>query len=202
MNILKHVPMFSECTQVSTKQSRHLKFVRSPKKPTLVPAHSVITVQGSGSNPLDKEDMIVDPIEGAPQGIILIQSLTRCDRGTVNVGIANPTDFDVIIPSRAKIGLLQPARQTTVDLCVASTDTSLKGLINLDINSNLEETEKEALESLLQENRDIFACRDDEMGCTDLLQHRITLSSDKPIAQPYRRIPPSQLQEVRDHLDD
>ena len=202
MNILKHVPMFSECTQVSTKQSRHLKFVRSPKKPTLVPAHSVITVQGSGSNPLDKEDMIVEPIEGAPQGIILIQSLTRCDRGTVNVGIANPTDFDVIIPSRAKIGLLQPARQTTVDLCVASTGTSLKGLINLDINSNLEETEKGALESLLQENQDIFACRDDELGCTDLLQHRITLSSDKPIAQPYRRIPPSQLQEVRDHLDD
>ena len=39
------------------------------------------------------------------------------------------------------------------------------------------------------------------MGCTDLLKHRIVLTTDIPIAQPYRRIPPSQLREVRDHLD-
>ena len=40
---------------------------------------------------------------------------------------------------------------------------------------------------------------EDQMGYTDLLKHRLVLTTYTPIAQPYRRISPSQLREVRDH---
>ncbi|GFN74261.1 Pol polyprotein, partial [Plakobranchus ocellatus] len=202
MNILQHVPMFSECANIHVKWNRKTKIARSPKTPTLVPAHSIVTIQASGPAPHLSQDVIVEPIEGAPQGIVLIQTFTRSQKGFVNVGIANPTGFDIVIPSRAKIGLLQPARQTTVNLCKAQQGKQSNGLANLDINPDLSEGEREALDKLLKQNRDVFACKDDELGCTDLLKHRIILTSDIPVAQPYRRIPPSQLQEVRDHLDD
>ncbi|CAG2184615.1 unnamed protein product [Mytilus edulis] len=34
------------------------------------------------------------------------------------------------------------------------------------------------------------------------MQHQIKLSDDKPVAQPYRRIPPSQYEEVKTHIKD
>ncbi|CAC5373744.1 unnamed protein product [Mytilus coruscus] len=34
------------------------------------------------------------------------------------------------------------------------------------------------------------------------MQHQIKLSDDKPVAQPYRRIPPSQYEEVKAHIKD
>ncbi|KAK3732142.1 hypothetical protein RRG08_026524 [Elysia crispata] len=41
-----------------------------------------------------------------------------------------------------------------------------------------------------------------ELGYTEAVKHRIPVTSEVPIAQPYRRIPPSQFEDVRQHIQE
>lgn len=56
------------------------------------------------------------------------------------------------------------------------------------------------LGALLRQFVDVFAVRDEDLGYTDRVKHEIPLIDDKPISQPYRRIPPTQFEEVREHI--
>ena len=47
----------------------------------------------------------------------------------------------------------------------------------------------------------VFAPSEEDLGCTDAVKHRIITSDDRPVAPPYRRVPPTQLEEVKEHLE-
>lgn len=88
----------------------------------------------------------------------------------------------------------------------SSIDQERKRIPGVDLSRIYEDPlataeETEAIRKLVAENADVFAWSDDQMGCTGILKHRIVLTTDVPTAQPYRRFPPSQLKEVRNHLD-
>ena len=46
-----------------------------------------------------------------------------------------------------------------------------------------------------------FTQDDFDHGYTEAVQHRIPTSDDVPVAQPYRSIPPNQLQEAKEHIN-
>lgn len=46
----------------------------------------------------------------------------------------------------------------------------------------------------------MFATEDEDLGYTDKVQHEIHLTDDIPVTQAYRRIPPTQYSEVREHI--
>ena len=48
----------------------------------------------------------------------------------------------------------------------------------------------------------IFAVEDLELGCTNLVKHEIKLTNYVPFKERYRRIPPHQYEEMRQHLDE
>lgn len=52
---------------------------------------------------------------------------------------------------------------------------------------------------LLRTFADVFAKHDGDFRCTDLIEHHI-LSDEIPVRQRYRRIPPSQYEEVKNHI--
>lgn len=56
------------------------------------------------------------------------------------------------------------------------------------------------LRALLREYADVFAVRDEDLGYTDRVKHEIPVTDDVPVAQAYRRIPPNQFEEVREHI--
>lgn len=56
------------------------------------------------------------------------------------------------------------------------------------------------LKALLLRYVDVFALDEDELGFSDRVQDEINLVEDVPISQPYRRIPPTQYIEVREHI--
>ena len=60
--------------------------------------------------------------------------------------------------------------------------------------------QREQLQRLLNQHRNVFATDDNDLGYTDRVQHRIPVKDDIPVAQPYRPIPPRQFDEVRDHI--
>ena len=46
----------------------------------------------------------------------------------------------------------------------------------------------------------MFSTGPTDLGYTRLVEHEINLTDDKPYRDPYRRIPPSMFDEVREHL--
>jgi hypothetical protein len=53
---------------------------------------------------------------------------------------------------------------------------------------------------LIKSYIDIFSRSDDDVGHTDIVQHRIDLIDEKPFKQHYRRIPQAAYDDVRAHL--
>ena len=60
--------------------------------------------------------------------------------------------------------------------------------------------ERTRLHALLNQYAHGFTQDDLDLGYTEAVQHRIPTSDDPPVAQPYRSIPPNQLQEVKEHI--
>lgn len=56
------------------------------------------------------------------------------------------------------------------------------------------------LGALLAQYADVFAINDEDLGYTDQVEHEIPLLDQTPISQPYRRIPPNQYKEIREHI--
>uniref|UniRef100_A0A8P4GS98 Gypsy retrotransposon integrase-like protein 1 n=1 Tax=Dicentrarchus labrax TaxID=13489 RepID=A0A8P4GS98_DICLA len=55
---------------------------------------------------------------------------------------------------------------------------------------------------LLMRYADVFAAQDEDLGYTDQVKHEIPVVDESPVSQPYRRIPPNQYQEVREHISE
>lgn len=61
--------------------------------------------------------------------------------------------------------------------------------------------QQEELRALLARYTDVFAFDDDDdLGYTDRVKHEINFVDDIPVNLPYRRIPPNQYTEVKEHI--
>ena len=56
------------------------------------------------------------------------------------------------------------------------------------------------LDELLAKYKDMFVTDDDELGYTETVKHKIFTTDDIPVNQPFRRIPPGQYQEAKEHI--
>ena len=67
--------------------------------------------------------------------------------------------------------------------------------------SVLEASDQEMVRNLLQRFSGIFASHDGDLGCTNLLSHQIPLVDEAPVRQRYRRIPPSEYEMAKAHIN-
>ena len=71
----------------------------------------------------------------------------------------------------------------------------------LNLNScGLSHQEKERVVRLIQKHDDVFSKGDFDVGYCTEVPHKINTTDDQPINQPYRRIPPHYVKEVKDTL--
>lgn len=63
-------------------------------------------------------------------------------------------------------------------------------------------SEQQQAQVLLDKYAKVFSQGDGDLGCTDLLQHTIPLLDDVPLRQQYRRLPPSQYDLVKTHIQE
>ena len=61
--------------------------------------------------------------------------------------------------------------------------------------------ENEILQTLFEKHKDVFAKDDSDLGHVNRVTHRIRVIDETPVNKPYRRIPPSQIVEVREHIE-
>lgn len=141
--------------------------------------------------------------------------------GYYTVPVANPTNSDIWIP--AKTGLvvisecaIEPRPTSEVEFIhtddreqtiVPKDDVaSVNGEAPIDVASliphNLEctRTQRRKIVDLFTRYSDIFIQHDLHMGYTTTVTHKINTSDCKPVAEPYRRLPPNQYQKIKDHI--
>ena len=219
-NVLMQVPVLKDMlngmstgTCVATEDS--VSFARvAGNCPILVPANSYMDVRARGR--YSKGAKIVEPLVTPLPGNLLVVN-TLIQGSYFYVRVVNGSSNDVELKPRVRIGVLHPAmphREVRVDVSVneivigettqqpSSTEEKPGNVDSLIDLSQFPGTDEERcqVKHLLDRHRNVFAQSDDDLGCTKAVQHRIRTTDDVPVTMPYRRIPPTQLDEVRDHL--
>lgn len=184
-----------------------LKFVSATCRQGLGPLISSVLLEPAGTGWQLPPDLIV-PISLLPIG-----------NGTVQVPVVNVGQVDRWIKPRTLLGemYLITAHSASKSICFqeengtqgpvafirsmeAATTPSL-GFADLSW-PNLTESEQWEAKSLLQKYSDTFSCSEALLGCTDLIEHEIPLTDDIPVRQRYRRLPPSQYDVVKTHIQE
>lgn len=187
-------------------------------RPQIVPAGSIKTIEAK-IKPFEKGktiDVIIE--ENAeltlPNGLKVapcIVSLT--DSGIIPVQVCNYGTKDITLKSKTKIGdatglkllsTYQKVNTITEEVCKTNPANQIKNLTDqllskIDIGTLTEDQQQQLME-LIQKHDSTFSKSDEDIGFCDKVAHHIATTDDAPVKIPYRRIPPNQWPEVREHL--
>ncbi|KAK3731801.1 hypothetical protein QZH41_007622 [Actinostola sp. cb2023] len=135
-----------------------------------------------------------------PGLITLSTDRTSCK---IPVEITNNSNQPVTLQAKALIAYAHVAkvvpRPTVESPESEQTSHHLREFFNLD-DTTLNADEKTKTHALLSKMSYVFAKDDKDLGCTAAVRHEILLTDNVPTREPYRRVPPGQLQEFREAL--
>ena len=176
--------------------------------------------------PPQSETVIPAKIKGAilPGTIGLIESSQRlagryklqgaaalvkvAEEESVPFRLINPTNKPVTLYKGASLGTFSEADGTpnvypVEDGSPTTPSRQEQGPVPVDLQSSaLSPDQQKRLKSLLNEYRDIFAVRPEELGRTNLVQHHIDTGDHPPLrSRPYR-VPHAQKETIENHIND
>nr|XP_057913595.1 uncharacterized protein LOC131107503 [Doryrhamphus excisus] len=150
---------------------------------------------------------------GLPAGLLASPALVRVVRGTAYIPVVNVGTIEVLLHPRTAVGTLDfvnvvslPAGVTEVPSGVAtlSSQTAVPSvqqqLGDMDL-SPLSAEEQGRVRAVLQQYSPVFSAHEGDLGCTNLISHDIPLVDNVPVRQRYRRIPPSEYEIVKKHIN-
>ena len=137
---------------------------------------------------------------------------------TFFAAVVQATESDYYVWRRTRIGVLRigdvlpesvcvdvSANEIVVGVTPGTSAVAATGEFEASIDlSAFEGTADELREmkALFRRHRAVLAWPDDALGCTTAVQYRIWTTDDVPVTMSYRRIPPTQLEEVKTLLQD
>lgn len=215
--------VFQQMQSVSRAKKQIVAHIAG-KETVHIPAWSTSTliVKGRGNScPGGYSNLLLEPGKfPLPQGLIVVPSLVSTTTSSFPIRVVNLSTEDIWLQPRTRLGILSPVEslrsgegcevkfqrvEAGVEEITVSTEErrvvteSLPDFLNRLCLGGTAEQQAE-LKALLLRYVDVFALSDEELGFSDKVQHRIHLVDDVLITQPYRRIPPTQYSEVREHI--
>lgn len=158
--------------------------------------------------------VLFEPLDrGLPAGLLASSALVQVEGGTVYIPVTNIGTSDVLLYPRTEIGTLcevsvvsfpssiteVPSYRASVS-SQASTPTLQEQIDSIDLSALSAEEQKVAL-LLLLKYVSVFSSHNGDLGCTNLITHEIPLLDNTPIRQRYRRIPPSEYEMAKEHIN-
>lgn len=155
---------------------------------------------------------VLDPSQEFSErhGVLIAHSLSYTGAEKTLMQIMNPSPAPVQVHRHEKIGRLLPLEDAEV-VCTVDPFPKRKPPTSRDIEGAIEKllgkaecptaSDREQLQSLLHEFSDIISTGDDDLGRTDLVQHKIDTGEATPVRLPARRLPFQQRHEVHELLD-
>lgn len=215
--------VFQQMQSVSRAKKQIVEHIAG-KETVHIPAWSMSTliVKGRGNSCSGGySNLLLEPGKfPLPQGLIVVPSLVSTSTPLFPVRVVNLSTEDVWLQLRTRLGILSPVESlSSGEGCEVKFQRVEAGVEEITISTEERQVVTEGLpdflnrlclggtaeqqaelKALLLRYVDVFALSDEELGFSDKVQHEIHLVDDVPITQPYRRIPPTQYSEVREHI--
>ena len=190
-------------------------------RPLHLPADSLKVLSGTVSTHLEGQDVLVEPAEDLtlPSGLVICPTLSKVTNGKVMLQVHNYSKTDRIWKQAHKVAKLSPCAVMNQEIqiscrseseiviaagqdCTTTTSNTEDWVDKIKTNKNFDENSQAEIFDLLQQYHDVFSKSEDDVGCTDMIEHRIKLTDETPVRQPDRRIPPALVPEVKKILND
>ena len=161
--------------------------------------------------------VLLEPLLDGPPlaaGLVVSRAVLAVRDGTVWVPVANVGRTAARVGNRTPLGSLSvpvgtlaagarwEAYEEGVGVVVRSV--AAQGGRPLDLGEitwpDLTSVQVAQGRQLLEEYADVFSKADYDLGCSTELQHEIPLLDDIPVRQRFRRLPPSQYEQVKNHI--
>ena len=196
----------------------------------IIPARQIVVLQASARPAPDNMTYhaVLESEESSnlPSSVQIGRCLVKVSGGRFTLALANETDGDVFVPGHSCVGTLyhgEPADVSNTDESIVSptgtTDQTAFPTANCSSMASTKETgpsdmpavemgdklhveDQEKFVKLLMTYNSVFSKGDRDLGYTEVIKHQIDTSDTPPIRQRYRSIPPSQYQEVRQHIQE
>ncbi len=181
-----------------------------------IPGGTVKFVAATCSEHYSDSPVLFEPLEqGLPAGLLASPALIQVIRGTAYVPIVNVGISDVMLYPRSPLGTLDQVLvvslppdvaeirsvAATVQIPVPQGVLTMEEQLNVLELPGLSEKEASQVRALLHRYQSVFSAHEGDLGCTGLLAHDIPLMDDVPVRQRYRRIPPSEYEVVKAHIN-
>ncbi|XP_068607149.1 uncharacterized protein [Brachionichthys hirsutus] len=184
------------------------------KRSVCIPGGAMKLIASTCSERFSGQSVLFEPPEsGLPAGLLASSCLVHVDRGTAYIPVVNVGTKEVHLYPRTGLGVLiaanvisLPAGVTEVgpDVAIVSSHQAATlvpdRVAALDLSALAEREQTDAL-SLLQKYQSVFSTHEGDLGCTNLIAHDIPVVDDVPVRQRYRRIPPSEYEAVKAHIN-
>ena len=135
-------------------------------------------------------------VEQCSDNISIVPGLVNVKQGGNSVPIDFYNDSNSVLHIR-KGDKIADLHQASVHVDTSSKDSEFLDSFEY---SHLSESDATELKEFLIENRNVFAMSVEEMGCTDITEHRIELDDPTPFKEKTRPIPPGMYEELRSHI--
>ncbi len=189
-----------------------------------IPASSVVTVMAKSTKHMSHDgssDYLLEPLNvPLPGGLIVVPCMVAAGKPLFPVPVVNLSPEDIWLQTRTRLGTVTHVESLKLnETCEVKFQRISADIEEITVNTKsdqvLENSSKEflsklhiggtleqqaELSDLLMQFPDVFALVDEDLGFTDKVQHEIHVTDDVPVTQPYRRIPPTQYKEVREHI--
>lgn len=153
-----------------------------------------------------------------PAGILVSPALLAVHQGSVEIPVVNVGTEDVWLQPHTQLGELHVVDplQSEGSVLIEETDdhhtiavvqqVTAESAPSSDLSSlswpNLSSEQIKQGVELLQKHSTVFSQGEGDLGCTTLVEHEIPLVDDAPVRQRYRRLPPSQYEQVKAHIQE
>lgn len=189
-----------------------------------IPASSIATVYARGHRKQFDRDttMLLEPGNTPlPSGLVVVPTVVSPNSHVFPVQVINFSQEDVWLPRKVRLGSLSPCEYVEGDPYEVKfqrisanheevtlsrkegqvSDCDPQGFLDR-LHLGGTQDQQAELRKLLLKYVDVFAVQDEDLGYTDKVKHEIPVIDETPVSQPYRRIPPTQYKEVRDHISE
>ena len=188
-------------------------------KPTTVPAGCEVEISVRVSRRKSDDVLLLEPVPYLQhKGVAGARCLVRVHKGKAILRVLNPTDTDIMLPMNRVVAsasnvdldntyMLNDSCSTTYSASVNVVNDGHKpetNEMNFNIsNENLSAEERQKLQNFLQSNSDIFSSFLEDIGKTNVFQHRIdTDPNAPPVRMPFYRQPPHLKAETDRQVED
>lgn len=151
---------------------------------------------------------LIEYSDSVPSALQIVPAVVNVkmdgSKSFIPIKVHNGSTANVTLaPGTALCSLQQVSIVDSMDTTEESEVSSQPSSLVVDFDkTRMDHEQVEAARETLERWNHIFSQGPNDLGCTASVKHRIRLQDEIPFKQRHRRIPPSQYDEVRQHLKD